>query len=58
MIRVENPEEHEERAKALAAHIEQLKCRNKAAAQGILPRDRTEFILQCMEEGQPDKPDE
>jgi len=58
MIRVENPEEQEQRAKALAAHIEQLKCRNKAAAQGILPRDRTEFILQCMEEGQPDKPDE
>jgi hypothetical protein len=58
MIRVENPEEQEQRAKALAAHIGQLKCRNKAVTEGILPRDRTEFILQCMEEAQPDKPDE
>ena len=38
------------RAKALAAHIEQLKCRQMADAQGILPRDRTAFILNCMEE--------
>jgi hypothetical protein len=58
MIRVENPEEQEQRAKALAAHIEQLKCRNLAATQGILPRDRTEFILRCMEEERPDEPDE
>ena len=38
------------RAKALAAHIEQLKCRHMADAQGILPRDRTDFILRCMDE--------
>jgi hypothetical protein len=38
------------RAKALATHIEQLKCRHMADAQGILPRDRTDFILRCMEE--------
>jgi hypothetical protein len=38
------------RATALAAHIEQLKCRHQADAQGILPRDRTDFILRCMEE--------
>jgi hypothetical protein len=38
------------RAKALAAHIEQLKCRQMADAQGVLPRDRTDFILRCMEE--------
>jgi hypothetical protein len=38
------------RAKALAAHIEQLKCRQMANAQGVLPRDRTDFILRCMEE--------
>jgi hypothetical protein len=38
------------RAKALAAHIEQLKCRHMADAQGVLPRDRTDFILRCMEE--------
>jgi hypothetical protein len=37
-------------AKALAAHIEQLKCRQMADAQGVLPRDRTDFILRCMEE--------
>jgi hypothetical protein len=38
------------RARALAAHIEQLKCRQMANAQGVLPRDRTDFILRCMEE--------
>jgi hypothetical protein len=38
------------RVKALAAHIEQLKCRQLADAQGVLPRDRTTFILRCMEE--------
>jgi hypothetical protein len=38
------------RAKALAAHIVQLKCRHMADAEGILPRDRTDFILRCMEE--------
>jgi hypothetical protein len=38
------------RAKALATHIEQLKCRHMADAEGILPRDRTDFILRCMEE--------
>jgi hypothetical protein len=58
MIRVENPEEQEQRAKALAAHIGQLKCRNMAVTQGILPRDRTEFILRCMEEERPDEPDD
>jgi hypothetical protein len=38
------------RAKALAAHIEQLKCRQMADTQGVLPRDRTDFILRCMDE--------
>lgn len=50
MIRASEPEEDEQRAKALAAHIEQLKCRHLAEVQGIQPRDRTEFILRCMEE--------
>jgi hypothetical protein len=50
MIRVADPEAEEQRAKMLAAHIEQLKCRHMADAQGILPRDRTEYILRCMEE--------
>ena len=50
MIRPPDPEADERRAKALAAHIDQIKCRQKADAQGILPRDRTDFILQCMDE--------
>lgn len=52
MIRVADPEAEEQRARVLNSHIEQLKCRHKAEAQGILPRDRTEFILRCMEEEQ------
>lgn len=50
MIRPPDPEADQRRAKALAAHIEQIKCRQKADAQGVLPRDRTDFILQCMDE--------
>jgi hypothetical protein len=50
MIRVAETAVEERRVKAVAAHIEQLKCRQKAVVQGILPRDRTAFILQCMEE--------
>jgi len=49
MIRVADPGERQ-RSNELASHIEQLKCRHKAEAQGVLPRDRTEFILRCMEE--------
>jgi hypothetical protein len=50
MIRPPDPEPDERRAKALAVHIDQIKCRQKADAQHILPRDRTDFILQCMDE--------
>ena len=50
MVRAADPEQDERRAKALAAHIEQIKCRQKADAQHVLPRDRTDFILQCMDE--------
>jgi len=50
MVRTADPEADERRARALAAHIEQIKCRQKADAQGVLPRDRTDFILQCMDE--------
>jgi len=50
MIRAADPAVEERRAKAVAAHIEQLKCQQMAVVQGILPRDRTAFILQCMEE--------
>ncbi len=49
-IKVSDPETEERRAKELSAHIEQLKCRQQADAQGILPRDRTDFILKCMDE--------
>ena len=49
-IRVADRAVEEQRTKVLAAHIEQLKCRQLAIVQGILPRDRTAFILQCMEE--------
>jgi hypothetical protein len=30
--------------------VEQLKCRQQADHEGVLPRDRTAFILKCMEE--------
>jgi hypothetical protein len=50
MIRPPDPEQDERRAKVLAAHIDQIKCRQKADAQHVLPRDRTDFILQCMDE--------
>lgn len=52
MIRSVDPEAEERRARTLAAHVEQLKCRNLADARGVLPRDRTEFILRCMEQEQ------
>jgi hypothetical protein len=49
-IRLADPETEERRARSLAAHVEQIKCRNMADVQGVLPRDRTEFILRCMEQ--------
>jgi hypothetical protein len=49
-IRAADPAAEERRAQVLAAHIEQLKCRQMANVQGILPRDLTAFILRCMEE--------
>jgi hypothetical protein len=49
-IRLVDPEIEEQRSRSLAAHVELLKCRNMAEVQGILPRDRTEFILRCMEQ--------
>ena len=47
---VDDPALAERRARSLATHIAQLKCRQLAVVQGVLPRDRTAFILQCMEE--------
>jgi hypothetical protein len=49
-IRAADPAAEERRAQVVAAHIEQLKCRQMANVQGILPRDLTAFILRCMEE--------
>ena len=49
-INASDPAAESPRTKALAAHIEQLKCRQMADAKGVLPRDRTAFILQCMGE--------
>ena len=50
MIRVADTVVENQLAKTLAAHIEQLKCREQAVHEGVLPRDRTAFILKCMEE--------
>lgn len=49
-IRIADTAVEEGRARMLAAHIEQLKCRQMAVVQGVLPRDRTAFILRCMED--------
>jgi hypothetical protein len=49
-IRVADLAEEEQRAKVVTAHIEQLRCRHKADAERVLPRDRTSYILRCMEE--------
>lgn len=50
MVRVADPVAEEARAKVINIHIEQLKCRQLADAQGVLPRDRTAFILKCMDD--------
>ena len=49
-IRISESVEEDRRAEALAAPVEQLKCRHMADAQGVLPRYRAAFILKCMEE--------
>jgi hypothetical protein len=49
-IRIADPIEEERLAKVVAEHVEQLKCGHLAEVKGILPRDRTEFILRCMDE--------
>jgi hypothetical protein len=50
MISVVDAAANERRSKVLAAHMLQQKCQQKAVLEGVLPRDRTTFILQCMEE--------
>jgi hypothetical protein len=49
-IRVAELAEEEQRGRVITAHIEQLRCRHKADAEHVLPRDRTSYILRCMEE--------
>jgi len=49
-IRLVDSDAEEQRSRSLAAHVELIKCRNMAEVQGILPRDRTDFILRCMEQ--------
>ena len=50
MIRAADPDIEERNAAVLAEHIEQIKCRQKADVAGVLPRDRTAFIIRCMDE--------
>jgi len=50
MISAVDPDRDEPRTQHLAAHLEQLKCRQMAVVQHVLPRDRTAFILKCMED--------
>lgn len=49
-IRAADPDAEERHAQVLSAHMVQLKCRQMAEVQGVLPRDRTAFILRCMDE--------
>jgi hypothetical protein len=49
-IQVSDVAEEAQRAKVRAIRLEQLKCRQTAFAQGVLPRDRTAFILHCMDQ--------
>jgi hypothetical protein len=49
-IKVADPAIDDRHAELVAAHVEQLKCRQLAEAKGIQPRYRTAFILQCMDE--------
>jgi hypothetical protein len=50
MIRVAESPEEDRKVERVAMHVSQLKCRQMADVQGILPRYRTAFILKCMEE--------
>lgn len=50
MIMVAESAEEDRKVERVATHVSQLKCRQMAEVQGILPRYRTAFILKCMEE--------
>lgn len=50
MIMVAESAEEDRKVERVATHVSQLKCRQMAEVQGILPRYRTaSFILKCME---------
>jgi hypothetical protein len=50
MIKAADPDIEARNAAVLSEHIEQIKCRQMADAAGVLPRDRTAYILRCMDE--------
>lgn len=43
------PEYRQSAAKRRAEQLKQLECSHKADAQKVMPRDRTAFLLQCIE---------
>lgn len=49
-IRQADLSEEERLARRLARQIGQLKCRRKAHVEGVLPRDRTDYIIRCLAE--------
>lgn len=44
------PEYHEAAAKRRTEQINQLECARKSTADHVLPRDRTAFIIHCLDE--------
>ena len=38
------------RARSPTSEAEQLECRRKAHVEGVLPRDRTDYIIRCLAE--------
>jgi hypothetical protein len=49
-IRQSDLAEEERRARAIERQIERLKCRRNAYVEGILPRDRPDYIIRCLGE--------
>jgi len=43
------PEYREAAEKRRAEQLRELECSHKADAQKVMPRDRTAFLLQCIE---------
>ena len=43
------PEYRESAVKRRAEQLKELECSHKADAQKVMPRDRTAFLLQCIE---------